>query len=62
MCLRTTKERLFDSDSVVVHAVLVLTFIYAVCPGGEGAVLKTVGRNWLVGSNPMGGAIKNFMI
>ena len=27
--------------------------LYAVCPGGEEAVLKTVGRNWLVGSNPM---------
>lgn len=27
--------------------------INAVCPGGEGAVLKTVGRKRLVGSNPM---------
>ena len=30
---------------------------YAVCPGGEGAVLKTVGPKGLVGSNPMHGAI-----
>ena len=30
---------------------------YAVCPGGEGAVLKTVGCNRLAGSNPVHGAI-----
>ncbi len=29
---------------------------YAVCPGGEGAVLKTVGCNRLAGSNPVHGA------
>ena len=29
---------------------------YAVCLGGEEAVLKTVGRNWLAGSNPVDGA------
>ena len=27
--------------------------IYAVCPGGEGAVLKTVGLKRLAGSNPV---------
>ena len=27
------------------------------CPGGEGAVLKTVGLKGLVGSNPVHGAI-----
>lgn len=31
--------------------------IYAVCPGGEGAVLKTVGLKGLAGSNPVHGAI-----
>ena len=30
---------------------------YAVCPGGEGAVLKIVGCNRLAGSNPVHGAI-----
>ena len=30
--------------------------LYAVCPGGEGAVLKTVGCNRLAGSNPVHGA------
>ncbi len=30
--------------------------IYAVCPGGEGAVLKTVGLFGLAGSNPVCGA------
>lgn len=30
---------------------------YAVCPGGEGAVLKTVGLKGLAGSNPVCGAI-----
>ena len=30
---------------------------YAVCPGGEGAVLKTVGLKGLAGSNPVHGAI-----
>ena len=29
---------------------------YAVCPGGEGAVLKTVGPKGLAGSNPVHGA------
>ena len=29
---------------------------YAVCPGGEGAVLKTVGLKGLAGSNPVHGA------
>ena len=29
----------------------------AVCPGGEGAVLKTVGRQRFAGSNPVHGAI-----
>ena len=29
---------------------------YAVCPGGEGAVLKTVGCKRLAGSNPVHGA------
>ena len=28
-------------------------FYYAVCPGGEGAVLKTVGPKGLAGSNPI---------
>ena len=30
---------------------------YAVCPGGEGAVLKTVGPEGLAGSNPVCGAL-----
>ena len=29
---------------------------YAACPGGEGAVLKTVGPRGLAGSNPVRGA------
>ena len=29
--------------------------IFAVCPGGEGAVLKTVGCKRLAGSNPVYG-------
>lgn len=29
------------------------TLRYAVCPGGEGAVLKTVGFKRLAGSNPV---------
>ena len=29
----------------------------AVCPGGEGAVLKTVGSRGLAGPNPVHGAI-----
>ena len=29
------------------------TLRYAVCPGGEGAVLKTVGPKGLAGSNPV---------
>ena len=33
-----------------------LTLRYAVCLGGEEAVLKTVVRNWLAGSNPVDGA------
>ena len=32
-------------------------YYYAVCPGGEGAVLKTVGLKGLAGSNPVHGAI-----
>ena len=32
---------------------------HAVCPGGEGAVLKTVGCNSFAGSNPVHGATKN---
>ena len=36
---------------------LVVTLIkYSVCPGGEGAVLKTVGLKGLAGSNPVYGA------
>lgn len=35
----------------------ILHHLFAVCPGGEGAVLKTVGRKRFVGSNPMHGAI-----
>ena len=31
-------------------------FYFAVCPGGEGAVLKTVGPKGLAGSNPVRGA------
>ena len=27
--------------------------LYAVCPGGEGAVLKTVDQKWFAGSNPV---------
>lgn len=30
---------------------------FAVCPGGEEAVLKTVGRKRFAGSNPVCGAI-----
>lgn len=33
---------------------------YAVCPGGEEAVLKTVGLKGLAGSNPVCGAICPF--
>lgn len=33
--------------------------LYAVCPGGEGAVLKTVGPQGLAGSNPVHGAKLN---
>ena len=32
---------------------------YAVCPGGEGAVLKTVGCKRLAGSNPVHGVCSN---
>lgn len=32
---------------------------YAVCPGGEGAVLKTVGCKRLAGSNPVHGAVSS---
>ena len=32
-------------------------YYYAVCPGGEEAVLKTVGLKGLAGSNPVHGAI-----
>ena len=35
---------------------LVTLIKYAVCPGGEGAVLKTVGLKGLAGSNPVNGA------
>ena len=35
--------------------------IYAVCPGGEGAVLKTVGLKGLAGSNPVHGAIRKIL-
>ena len=28
------------------------------CPGGEEAVLKTVGQKWLAGSNPVRSAIR----
>ena len=34
---------------------------YAVCPGGEGAVLKTVGLKGLAGSNPVHGAIRKIL-
>ena len=34
---------------------------YAVCPGGEGAVLKTVGRKRFAGSNPVHGAIEEII-
>ena len=36
--------------------------IYAVCPGGEGAVLKTVGLKGLAGSNPVCGVKKSGII
>ena len=29
---------------------------YAVCPGSEGAVLKTVDQKWFAGANPVDGA------
>ena len=32
-------------------------YFFAVCPGGEGAVLKTVGPKGLAGSNPVYGAL-----
>ena len=32
-------------------------FLYAACPGGEGAVLKIVGLNRLAGSNPVRSAL-----
>ena len=32
--------------------------INAVCPGSEGAVLKTVGQKWLAGANPVCGAYR----
>lgn len=35
---------------------------YAVCPGGEGAVLKTVGLYGLAGSNPVCGVKKSGII
>lgn len=35
---------------------------YAVCPGGEGAALKAVGRKRLAGSNPVYGAILKTII
>lgn len=38
-------------------AILFFLIKNAVCPGGEGAVLKTVGCNRLAGSNPVHGAI-----
>ena len=37
-------------------SLVVLIFEYAVCPGGEGAALKAVGRKRLAGSNPVDGA------
>lgn len=36
--------------------------LYAVCPGGEGAVLKTVGCKRLAGSNPVHGAKLNIWV
>lgn len=33
--------------------------IFAACPGGEGAVLKIVGRKRLAGSNPVCSVCKN---
>ena len=35
---------------------LMSILIYAVCPGGEGADLKSVGLKGLAGSNPVHGA------
>ena len=32
-------------------------YFFAVCPGGEGAVLKTVGPKGLAGSNPVYGVL-----
>ena len=32
-------------------------FLYAACPGGEGAVLKIVGLKGLAGSNPVRSAL-----
>ena len=40
----------------VESSILSILPIYAVCPGGEGAVLKTVGSKGLAGSNPVRGA------
>ena len=37
----------------------IVTTLYAVCPGGEGAVLKTVGCKRLAGSNPVHGVCSN---
>ena len=30
--------------------------MHAVCPGSEGAVLKTVDQKWFAGANPVDGA------
>ena len=36
-------------------------FVYAVCPGGEGAALKAVDSKGFAGSNPVDGANLNFV-
>ena len=30
---------------------------FAVCPGGEEGVLKTLAQKWVAGSNPVGGVL-----
>ena len=36
--------------------------MYAACPGGEGAVLKTVDQKWFAGSNPVCSAFEQVVL
>ena len=59
-CDRILKESQHATgfDRVCMSSILIALMekVFAVCPGGEGAVLKTVGLRGLAGSNPVYGA------